>query len=312
MALDQPTSDLLANLAATGRRPVHQGSPAEARLQHAALTPLLGAGPAMHRVEEYQVGADGARFRIRALVPTAAPRGVLVYLHGGGWVVGGLDGFDTLGRLLADRTGCAVLLVDYRLAPEHPWPAAVDDAWSAVCWADARMTDIAGRRVPLLVAGDSAGGNLAAVTAVRARDAGGPDLGLQVLVYPVTDCDLRTGSYLDPSNQLLLSRESMAWFWDHYVPDPTERARPDASPLRASELTGLPPVEVLTAEHDVLRDEGEAYAERLTQAGVPTGLRRFEGQMHGFFTLVGLLPGSADAIDHVAKVVDHRLTALGF
>jgi acetyl esterase len=157
--------------------------------------------------------------------------------------------------------------------------------------------------VPLIVAGDSAGGNLSAIMALRARAAGGPSIALQVLVYPVTDCDLESTSYRDPANQLMLSRESMVWFWDHYAPDPEARLHPDASPLRSANLSGLPPAVILTAEHDVLRDEGELYATRLLKAGVPVRHRRFDGQMHGFFTMVDLLPGADEGLDYVATAI---------
>src|SRR5690606_1184529 len=148
---------------------------------------------------------------------------------------------------------------------------------------------------PLVVAGDSAGGNLATILARRARDHGGPDLAAQVLVYPVTEPDFDNGSYTDPANQLALNRQTLMWFWDHYV-DPADRDHPDVSPARAADLSGLPPAVVITAEHDVLRDEGERYAELLRAAGVPTTVRRFDGQMHGFFTMSGLLPAGAEAL----------------
>jgi acetyl esterase len=157
--------------------------------------------------------------------------------------------------------------------------------------------------------GDSAGGNLSAVVAQKARDAGGPELAAQVLIYPVTDADLDNATYTDPENQLMLTRDAMIWFWDHYAPDKASRANPDASPLQAASLTGLAPAIVLTAEHDVLREEGEAYAERLREAGVPVELRRFPGQMHGFFTMVNLLPGSADAIAYVTEQLGRQLGA---
>jgi acetyl esterase len=167
--------------------------------------------------------------------------------------------------------------------------------------------------VPLIVAGDSAGGNLAAIMAQRAKAAASsgvdsPAIALQVLVYPVTDCDLETTSYTDPANQLLLSRESMVWFWDHYAPEPEARTHPDASPLRQVDLRNLPPAVVLTAEHDPLRDEGELYATRLVQADVPVRHQRFDGQMHGFFTMNGVLPGADAAMDYVAAAIDDQLT----
>ena len=312
MALDEATTRLLARLAAQpGRRPIHECTPREAREQNAALSLLLAPGPSMARSEDHRIGAGDEAFTVRLLVPAVQVRGVIVYYHGGGWVFGDLDGFDSLGRALAERTGCAVVLAGYRLAPEHRFPAAVEDAWRTLLWAESQRQRIAGRRVPLIVAGDSAGGNLAAVAALRARDENGPQIALQLLVYPVTDCSMATASYQDPANQLVISRASMAWFWDRYIPDPACRSQAWASPLRASTLKGLPPAEVLTAEHDVLRDEGEEYARHLHEAGVPVRLRRFAGQMHGFFTLVGLLPGNEEGLDHAAEAISRRLAELG-
>jgi acetyl esterase len=228
---------------------------------------------------------------------------LVVYYHGGGWVIGNIDEYDNLGRRLANRLGAAVVLVNYRKAPEHRYPVAAEDSWAALQWAAAHMGEIAGGQVPLIVMGDSAGGNLSAVMAQRARREGGPQLAWQVLIYPVTDADLDNDTYRDPENQLLLTRESMIWFWDHYAPDPASRRNPDASPLQAADadLDGLAPAVVLTAEHDVLRAEGEAYADRLRGAGVPTEMRRFPRQMHGFFSMVGVLPGSAAGLDYVAE-----------
>jgi acetyl esterase len=274
----------------------------------AQLSALAGPGPELASVRDEQVAtADGDHFTVRVLVPAGDIRALVVYYHGGGWVIGNLDTHDHLVRVLANRLRAAIVNVDYRLAPEHRFPAAVEDSWAALLWANERMTEIAGGLVPLAVMGDSAGGNLAAVVARRARDAGGPQLASQVLVYPVTDADLDTASYLDPETQLLLTRESMIWFWDHYAPDLADRAHPDASPLQASDLSGLAPAIVVTAEHDPLRDEGEAYAERLALAGVPVAQQRFAGQMHAFFTMVGVLPGSAAAIDYVAEQLDRQL-----
>jgi acetyl esterase len=263
----------------------------------------------MASVRDTRVRASGGFVPVRVLTPGARPRGVIVYYHGGGWVIGSLADYDKLGRLLAQRTGCTVILVDYRLAPEYRYPTAVDDSWAALRWSDEHRADLASTGVPLIVAGDSAGGNLSAIMAQRARAAGGPAIALQVLIYPVTDCDLESTSYRDPANQLMLSRATMAWFWDHYAPDPEARLHPDASPLRSTDLLRLPPAAVLTAEHDVLRDEGELYATRLMKAGVPVRHRRFAGQMHGFFQLLNILPGSTDAIDYIAEQLGPLLAA---
>jgi acetyl esterase len=202
----------------------------------------------------------------------------------------------------------------YRLAPEYRYPTAVQDAWTALRWAAAstsRITgDGAGPPLPLIVAGESAGGNLAAVVARRSAERGGPGVLLQVLICPVTDSDTGSLSYTDPANQLLLDRDEMIWFWDQYVPDPAARRHPDASPLQAVFFNGVPPAVILTAEHDVLRDEGELYAMRLVQAGVPAEHRRFAGQIHGFLGRVGVLPGSADGLDWIAAHVRRALTAV--
>jgi acetyl esterase len=243
------------------------------------------------------------------IVPDGKARAVIVYYHGGGWVMGTVDEFDTLGRQLANAAGAAVLLVDYRLAPEHRYPAAAEDAWAALKWADTQVEAIAGRRVPLVVAGDSSGGNLSAIVAQRAQAEGGPAISLQVLVYPATDADLDNASYMNPENQLLVTRDSMIWFWNHYCPDGTARRNVDASPLQAADLAGQPPAVVLTAEYDALRDEGEAYVEKLRAAGVPVEHRRFPGQMHGFFTLVNVLPGAAAGLAYVTEHLDRHLTA---
>jgi acetyl esterase len=313
MALDQATIALLEQMAASGGKPLHELTPVEARGVMAMMRGDAPPGPEMASVRDTRIRASGGFVPVRVLSPAEQARGVIVYYHGGGWVIGGLPDFDKLGRLLAQRTGCVVILVDYRLAPEYRFPTAVDDAWAALLWADERGAELAGApagtAVPLIVAGDSAGGNLSAIMALRARAAGGPSIALQVLVYPVTDCDLETTSYLDPANQLMLSRESMMWFWDHYAPDPEARLHPDASPLRSTNFAGLPPAVILTAEHDPLRDEGELYATRLVKANVPVRHRRFDGQMHGFFTMVDALPGAADGLDYVVAAIDERLAS---
>jgi acetyl esterase len=308
MAVDEATATLLAQLAEAGGPPLHELTPQDGREVMMALSALCGPGPEVASVYDEQLTtADGDQFTVRVLVPAGDIQALVVYLHGGGWVIGNLETHDPLVRVLANRLHAAIVNVDYRLAPEHRFPAAVDDSWTALLWAHEHMAEIAGGPVPLVVMGDSAGGNLSAVVARRARDAGGPQLASQVLVYPVTDADLDTASSLDPENQLLLTRDSMIWFWDHYAPDPADRKHPDASPLQAADLSGLPSAIVLTAEHDPLRDEGEAYAEQLALAGIPVARRRFAGQVHAFFTMVGVLPGSADAIDYVAEHLSRQL-----
>lgn len=310
MAIDEATAALLAAAAESGAPPLHELTPQEGRETMAALGALAGPGPSVANVYDERVTtADGGQFAVRVLVPAGDVRALVVYYHGGGWVLGDLDTHDHVVRVLANRLQAAIVNVDYRLAPEYRFPTAVDDSWAALLWASERMTEIAGGPVPLVVMGDSAGGNLSAVVARRARDVGGPQLASQVLIYPVTDADLDRASCIDPENQLLLTREAMIWFWDHYAPDLADRRHPDASPLRATDFSGLAPAIVVTAEHDPLRDEGEAYAEQLVLAGVPVAQQRFLGQMHAFFTMVGVLPGSAAGIDYVCEQLGLQLGA---
>ncbi|MER6975821.1 alpha/beta hydrolase [Streptomyces carpinensis] len=305
MALDEATAALVADMAASGAPALHELEPAEARGLMADMKQMFGAGPQMLRAERREVCAAGREIPVHVLVPNENPRAVIVYLHGGGWVVGRIDEFETLGRELARATGCAVVLVDYRLAPEHPFPAALEDAWEATTWVAANLDGIAGADVPLILAGDSAGGNLAAVVCQRARRSG-PAIAMQVLLYPVTDCDFDTPSYTSPENQLEPTRADMQWFFDHYAP-PEIRRDPEVSPLRAEDLSGLPPTVVVTAGHDVLRDEGTAYARALQDAGVPVSHREFLDQMHGFFTMVNVLPGSVQAMDFVAEEIERHV-----
>ena len=285
---------------------MHERTPEDARAYRAELAALNGPAPQMARVEEHTIERPDGSFQVRVLVPIEPPAGVIVYYHGGGWVVGSIDESDTLGRKLAERTSCAVVLVDYRLAPEHRYPVAVDDSYAALEWTAAHIDEIAGGDVPLFVAGDSAGGNLSAVMAIRARDRNGPKIAMQILVYPVTDANFDRPSYTDPENQLFLTRDSMIWFFDHYIPDAARRTEPEASPLHTEDLSGLPPAVVLTAEHDPLRDEGEEYARRLEEAGVEVDLQRHKGQMHAFFALL-MLPGSERGMQQVVKAIRRRV-----
>ena len=308
MPLRDEITAFLTEMAASGAKPIEESTPDEVRALVADLKELYGSGPEMARVEDHTVSVDGGEFGVRVFVPEGAVRGVFVYYHGGGWVIGAIDEFDTLARKLAARTGCAVVLPDYRLAPEFRYPTAVDDAYAALEWVAQRVGEIAGGEVPIVVGGDSAGGNLAAVVAQRSRDRGGPAVAFQALVYPVTDADVDNASYRSDENQLMLTRDGMIWFWDHYAPDEAQRKETDASPLQAEDLSGLPPAVVILAEYDVLRDEGQAYADRLQAAGVPVQVHVHPGQMHAFFTLL-MLPGHDEAIDQINTALDPHLGA---
>ncbi|HHU39353.1 MAG TPA: alpha/beta hydrolase [Propionibacterium sp.] len=272
------------------------------RAENAAGKAALGPGPSLQRHRTLSIPTpDNVSVRARLLVPTASPRGVLVYLHGGGWVLGSIDTFDRLGRELARRSGWAVLMVDYAKAPERRFPDAVEDAWAALQWvpehAGAELVDLLtppaeGWRIA--VGGDSAGGNLAAVAALRARDAG-LLLDGQLLIYPVTDSDLDRPSYRsDPA-----SRARLDEFWSLYCRD-EQRTDPDAVPLRASSLAGTAPALVVNAEFDALNDEVDLYASRLAAEGVPVERHTMAGLHHGSISHWGTAPAASEALFVVA------------
>lgn len=312
MPLDSHSAALAQLFAKARVTPLNEMTVLQVREGASRLRVMYGQGPEMAAVHDVLVPSNGASIEARLLVPSPAPNALVVYFHGGGWVTGHIDDFDTLGRKLAIRTQCAVLLVNYRLAPEARFPAAIDDGMSALQWAVTRGRELlcSDSLPPLIVAGDSAGGNIAAVVARRARDNELLCIAAQVLLYPVTDADFGRPSYLDANLQPLLTAEMMRWYWDHYLPDITQRQHPDASPLAADDLRGLPPTLLITAEYDPLRDEGEAYAARLIEAGVPIQVERYSGQFHGFVSFVNVLPGSAAAIDHIGRFIEQRLAVL--
>jgi acetyl esterase len=272
--------------------PLTSMTPDEARAGSAFFVDLIGPGPEVASARDIEIPGSSGAIPARVYEPVPDPLGTVVYYHGGGFVLGSLDEFDAVCQALAVASGARVVSVDYRLAPEHRFPAAVDDAFAA-------LVGVAERHPgePIVVAGDSAGGNLAAVSALRAREAGGPEIALQVLVYPVVDCDLTRPSYLECSgSDLFLNTAEVVWFWDHYVPDPAEREHPYVSPIRATDLGGLPPAYVVIAGHDPLRDEGLAYAAALGSAGVPVTVARYDDQIHAFFWLVNVMETADRAV----------------
>jgi acetyl esterase len=299
MAVDAQAQKLLDMMAEQGGPPLSAMSPEDARQLPAILASLTGPGPDLHAVRDVEIPGPAGPIPARVYEPVADPVGTVVFFHGGGWVIGGLDEWDTAARLLAQESGAQVVSVDYRLAPEHRFPAAADDSYAAAKWAAA---ELAGGG-PIVVAGDSAGGNLAAVTALRARE-GGPQIALQVLVYPVVDSDLTSDHYAQyQDTHFILNTPDMHWFWDHYCPDPADRAHPDASPIRAESLGGLPPAFVLVAGNDPLLAEGLAYAKRLEDEGVPVQLVRYDDQIHAFFTLPNLIEAGNAAIAEAGAAI---------
>ena len=306
MALHPFISALLEKQKEAGAPALSAGTPADARALVAAGRVGLGEGPDMAHRRDLTIPTRSGGIPGRLLVPRGKVSGLVVYLHGGGWVVGAPDDFDALGRELAFRSECAVLLPDYRLAPEHPFPAALEDAEDTLRFATASTMDLVGAEVPLVVAGDSAGANLATVAVRRLRGELRPVL--QVLGYPVTDSGMDTDSYQEFAEGLPLTRQDMAWFFDQYAPEGI-RGSEDVSPLRAADLSDLPPALVVTAEHDVLRSEGEAYAARLTEAGVKAEVLRGAGMTHGFLRLHNHVDTAHQAVLDVAAAIRTAVTA---
>jgi acetyl esterase len=278
-----------------------KGSPAEARSERLAEARIVAHRPPipMARVEAHEVPGPAGGIAARLYLPpqpAGDPPPLLVYFHGGGWVIGDLDTHDDPCRFLAAGSGVALLAIDYRLAPEHPFPAAVEDAEAAYRWARENAARLGLDRDRIAVGGDSAGANLAAAVCLLARDGGLPLPAMQLLIYPVTDCAAEAPSRRTFGEGFLLTRRDMDWFEEHYLPAGADRSDPRVSVLRAPDLAGLPPAYLAVAGFDPLRDEGEAYAQRLGEAGVPVALRRHAGLIHTFANLTAICPSARAAM----------------
>jgi acetyl esterase len=297
--LDPEMQAMLDRRNALGLPGFHAGTAADARRSFAESQAALPAnrGPRIATVEDFGIATPDGEVPARRYIADTAGRGLILYLHGGGWTFGTLDGFDPICRQLAHLTGAEIVSVDYRLAPEHPFPAPLDDAWAV-------LQAVAGDG-PVAVMGDSAGGNLAAALAIRARDCGGPRIDLQILLYPVLSTDFERPSYQRyGGGDYLISTEDMRWFWDHYVAD-ADRADPEAVPLTAA-LSGLPETIIVLGECDPLHDEGIAYAAALREAGVSVTVRDLPGMAHGFFTLIDLLSAANREAGVVSRMIAER------
>jgi acetyl esterase len=307
MPLDPGLKIVLDQLAANPGPQLHELPVEQARVFFDSMQ-LPRPDVEVAHIEDRRVPGPAGEIPVRVYRPEAGSTlPALVYFHGGGWVIGSVETHDGSCRDLANRIGCVVVSVDYRLAPEHPYPAAAEDCFAATKWVSENAVELGIDPARIGIGGDSAGGNLTAVVALMARDRGGPALRHQLLVYPVTDADFSRASYRENAEGYLLTTKAMEWFWGHYVPDPAQRRDAYASPLRAADLSGLPPAFVLTAEYDPLRDEGEALAGRLAQAGVETRLTRYDGAIHGFFAMGLLAEVARRAIDDAAREVRQAL-----
>ena len=310
MPLDPSVKVLLESLGEMGNGLSAMG--VEEARQAIELFAELGKGVEVARVEDLTIPEPTGDIPARLYVPEVpgggGPPPTVVYFHGGGWVIGNIASHDGICRKLANASGCAIVSVDYKLAPEHQFPAAPQDCYTAVCWIHEHGAGLGIDTSRLAVAGDSAGGNLSAVTAQLCRERGGPAIAFQLLVYPATDLTLSHPSVEENAEGYLLTKADMKWFKDHYLggQDPKN---PLASPLYATDLGGLPPALVLTAEFDPLRDEGEAYATALQQAGVEARASRYDGLIHGFFGLEAVIPAAAPAMEEAAAALRVALKA---
>ena len=301
MPLDPEAKASLEKQAAMGLPAQHEVSPEEARAMSESQPRI--PGPEVASVSDVAAPGPHGDVPVRVYVPVtddAAPLPVCVWFHGGGWVVGSIATNDPTCRALADASGAIVVSVDYRLAPEHRFPIPFDDCYAAMEWAAANAASFGGDPSRLAVAGSSAGGNLAAAVALRARDEGKPRLAHQSLICPVVDNDFTRPSYIANGEGYGLNYDTMVYFWQCYVRDEADAANPYVAPMAARDLSGLASAFVLTCEYDPLRDEGEAYAERLREAGVPTKLSRYDGQIHALFNAGVPFTRTWDAISEAA------------
>jgi acetyl esterase len=312
MPLDPGAQQVIDLIKSVGRPPYETVGHEEARRLYLDARRVLQPEPMpVGEVKELTATGPAGPIAIRLYRAQPAKAGemqpALIYFHGGGWVIGNLDSHDGVCRSLANHAGCTVLSVDYRLAPEHKFPAAVEDTIAATEWIAQHAASLGIDRGRLAVGGDSAGGNLAAVVAVHARDRGTPRLRFQLLIYPACDMSMIHGSIAEFAEQLPLTRSTLKWFIDLYLRAATDAADWRASPLKAGNLKGLPPAYVLTAGYDPLRDEGEAFAAALRAAGVPVEAKRYPGQIHGFLTMGKFIPESATALQQLGSALKQAL-----
>lgn len=303
MALDPQIQAMRNQRARTGEAALYTLSVAQARAADLAAIRASGGSPrSLYEVADRTIPGPGGELPVRVYRPSAEPQlPVLLYYFGGGWTLGSIDTADVVCRTLAEEAGCLVVTVGYRLAPEHPFPAAVHDCHAALRWVSAHAGELGADPARLAVGGDSAGGNLAAAVTLLAREAGDIPLAGQLLVYPNTDQLADDASMRDNADPYLFNHHSAAWYTRHYLADEADAADPLASPLRAADLSGLPPALIITAEYDPLRDQGEAYAHRLAQAGVPVELTRYPGMAHGFFAMAATVDAATTATTQAAR-----------
>ncbi len=301
-----PILKMMADNASSAGRAgsLREGTVEEARAGYALVAAAGGEPPELGGVTDAELPGPAGVLPIRVYTPVGTgPFPIVAFFHGGGFTIGSIESHDPVCRQLCAQVNAVVVSVDYRLAPEHPFPAAVDDAFAATVWIAEHASELGGDAARLAVAGDSAGGNLAAVVCLMARDAGGPAIAFQTLIYPTVDARGGYPSIEENRDGPFLSADTMRWFYEQYHPTPGRESEWQASPILAPDLSGLPPALILTAEFDPLRDEGEAYAEALRAAGNTVTVTRYDGMTHMFFQLWGVIDGAKTAMTDTADAL---------
>ncbi|CAA9227868.1 MAG: Esterase/lipase [uncultured Acidimicrobiales bacterium] len=305
-----PTLQMMLDNAANAGRDAGRRDVVESRAGYELVARLGGEAPPLASVHDRSIPGPAGDLPIRVYTPLGeGPFGVIVFFHGGGFTIGSLDSHDPIGRRLAAETPAVVVSVDYRLAPEHPFPAATDDAYAATAWVSEHAEELGADRNRLAVAGDSAGGNLAAVTAIEARDRSSFPIAFQLLVYPTVDSKMGFPSIKENGQVGFLTEDTMTWFLEQYGAGQTHDWR--ASPIDHADLSALPPALIITAEYDPLRDEGEAYGRRLSDAGVDATVSRYDGMTHVFFQMYGILEAARTATDEGITALRKAFAAVG-
>ena len=310
MPLNPQTQAWLDQMEALNMPPLSAMTPEVIRQGIAMQYASMPVGEPVAKVENRTIPGPAGEIPVRIYTPAGSgPFPVLVFFHGGGWVICTLDTHDGQCRSLANGAGCVVVSVDYRLAPEHKFPAAPEDCYAATVWVGEHAAELNGDASRLAIGGDSAGGNLTAVVAQMVRNQGGPHLTFQLMIYPATDFASQAPSKTENANGYYLTADDMDWFENHYLNSKADRLNPLASPMQASDLSNLPPALILTAEYDPLRDEGEEYGRRLQEAGVPVIIRRYAGMVHGFFGMGMVIDEAARAVAETAQTLREAFAA---
>jgi acetyl esterase/lipase len=315
MALDPQTAEILKRAGESDTPGLGEGSPEEGREIFAGTTALLGLpAPEVKQISEVEIPGPLGDIRSKIIFPAHDGEGsdnlpILIYYHGGGWVIGSPETHIGEACFYANEANCIVIVPDYRLAPEHPFPAAPQDCYAVLEWAAANANDIGGDASRIAIAGDSAGGNLSAVVAQMSKATNGPDIALQLLIYPATRMGATTQSYKDFNDGYFLTGKAMNWFFNHYLKEAAHWDDPRASPLLAKDLSGLAPAYIMTAGFDPLRDEGKAYADKLKEAGVPVDYVCYEKQIHGFVSMAGALDEGKQFLREAAAVLRKSFTS---